>query len=63
MHRSFLRQLDHMHSYIFILSATSHFHSSNGPNFLFQAEMVHEDIESALADHKFGKKIRPQTLK
>ncbi|KAJ6664975.1 hypothetical protein lerEdw1_005206 [Lerista edwardsae] len=28
-----------------------------------EAEMVHEDIESALADHKFGKKIRPQTLK
>ncbi|XP_062433635.1 epidermal growth factor receptor kinase substrate 8-like protein 2 isoform X3 [Rhea pennata] len=28
-----------------------------------QAEMVHEDIESALADHKHGKKIRPQTLK
>ncbi|NXC61470.1 ES8L2 protein, partial [Aleadryas rufinucha] len=28
-----------------------------------EAEMVHEDIESALADHKHGKKIRPQTLK
>ncbi|XP_023967185.2 epidermal growth factor receptor kinase substrate 8-like protein 2 isoform X2 [Chrysemys picta bellii] len=28
-----------------------------------EAEMVHEDIESALADHKQGKKIRPQTLK
>ncbi|XP_062973150.1 epidermal growth factor receptor kinase substrate 8-like protein 2 [Elgaria multicarinata webbii] len=28
-----------------------------------EAEMVHADIESALADHKFGKKIRPQTLK
>ncbi|XP_060118666.1 epidermal growth factor receptor kinase substrate 8-like protein 2 [Heteronotia binoei] len=28
-----------------------------------EAEMIHEDIESALADHKFGKKIRPQTLK
>ncbi|KAK2525244.1 Eps8l2 [Columba guinea] len=27
-----------------------------------EAEMVHEDIESALADHKHGKKIRPQTL-
>ncbi|GAB0189594.1 epidermal growth factor receptor kinase substrate 8-like protein 2 [Grus japonensis] len=28
-----------------------------------EAEMIHEDIESALADHKHGKKIRPQTLK
>uniref|UniRef100_A0A8D0GD82 Epidermal growth factor receptor kinase substrate 8-like protein 2 n=1 Tax=Sphenodon punctatus TaxID=8508 RepID=A0A8D0GD82_SPHPU len=28
-----------------------------------EAEMVHADIESALADHKQGKKIRPQTLK
>ncbi|NXF99455.1 ES8L2 protein, partial [Sakesphorus luctuosus] len=28
-----------------------------------EAELVHEDIESALADHKHGKKIRPQTLK
>uniref|UniRef100_A0A8C0HBX1 Epidermal growth factor receptor kinase substrate 8-like protein 2 n=1 Tax=Chelonoidis abingdonii TaxID=106734 RepID=A0A8C0HBX1_CHEAB len=28
-----------------------------------EADMVHEDIESALADHKQGKKIRPQTLK
>uniref|UniRef100_A0A8C5SMN3 Epidermal growth factor receptor kinase substrate 8-like protein 2 n=1 Tax=Laticauda laticaudata TaxID=8630 RepID=A0A8C5SMN3_LATLA len=28
-----------------------------------EAEMIHEDIESARADHKFGKKIRPQTLK
>ncbi|XP_067396630.1 epidermal growth factor receptor kinase substrate 8-like protein 2 isoform X1 [Emydura macquarii macquarii] len=28
-----------------------------------EAEMVYEDVESALADHKQGKKIRPQTLK
>ncbi|NXM02163.1 ES8L2 protein, partial [Tyrannus savana] len=28
-----------------------------------EAELVHEDIESALSDHKHGKKIRPQTLK
>uniref|UniRef100_A0A8B9QMJ3 Epidermal growth factor receptor kinase substrate 8-like protein 2 n=1 Tax=Anas platyrhynchos TaxID=8839 RepID=A0A8B9QMJ3_ANAPL len=28
-----------------------------------EAEMVHEDIESALVDHKHGKKVRPQTLK
>ncbi|NXP26471.1 ES8L2 protein, partial [Scytalopus superciliaris] len=28
-----------------------------------EAELVHDDIESALADHKHGKKIRPQTLK
>lgn len=28
-----------------------------------EAEMVHADIESALADKKHGKKMRPQTLK
>ncbi|XP_049748910.1 epidermal growth factor receptor kinase substrate 8-like protein 2 isoform X1 [Elephas maximus indicus] len=28
-----------------------------------EAELVHEDIESALADWKLGKKMRPQTLK
>uniref|UniRef100_A0AAZ3P9T0 EPS8 like 2 n=1 Tax=Oncorhynchus tshawytscha TaxID=74940 RepID=A0AAZ3P9T0_ONCTS len=28
-----------------------------------EAEMVHEDIDSALGDSKHGKKIRPQTLK
>ncbi|XP_068964018.1 epidermal growth factor receptor kinase substrate 8-like protein 2 isoform X1 [Petaurus breviceps papuanus] len=28
-----------------------------------EAELVHEDIESALVDSKLGKKIRPQTLK
>lgn len=28
-----------------------------------QAELVHEDIESALADCRLGKKMRPQTLK
>ncbi|XP_072495622.1 epidermal growth factor receptor kinase substrate 8-like protein 2 isoform X2 [Notamacropus eugenii] len=28
-----------------------------------EAELVHEDIESALADSKLGKKMRPQTLK
>lgn len=28
-----------------------------------EAELVHEDIESALADCKLGKKMRPQTLK
>ncbi|KAF7245516.1 Epidermal growth factor receptor kinase substrate 8-like protein 2 [Varanus komodoensis] len=28
-----------------------------------EAEIIHEDIESALSDQKLGKKIRPQTLK
>ncbi|XP_031799443.1 epidermal growth factor receptor kinase substrate 8-like protein 2 [Sarcophilus harrisii] len=28
-----------------------------------EAELVHEDIESALADRRMGKKMRPQTLK
>ncbi|XP_070344579.1 epidermal growth factor receptor kinase substrate 8-like protein 2 isoform X3 [Equus asinus] len=28
-----------------------------------EAELVHEDIESALADYRLGKKMRPQTLK
>lgn len=28
-----------------------------------EAELVHEDIESALADCRLGKKMRPQTLK
>ncbi|XP_068411508.1 epidermal growth factor receptor kinase substrate 8-like protein 2 isoform X3 [Eschrichtius robustus] len=28
-----------------------------------EAELVHEDIESALADCRLGKKLRPQTLK
>ncbi|XP_061102838.1 epidermal growth factor receptor kinase substrate 8-like protein 2 isoform X2 [Conger conger] len=28
-----------------------------------EAEMVHEDIDSALGDNKHGKKMRPQTLK
>ncbi|XP_064431999.1 epidermal growth factor receptor kinase substrate 8-like protein 2 isoform X4 [Mirounga angustirostris] len=28
-----------------------------------QAELVHEDVESALADCRLGKKLRPQTLK
>lgn len=28
-----------------------------------QAELVQEDIESALADYRLGKKMRPQTLK
>ncbi|XP_056657058.1 epidermal growth factor receptor kinase substrate 8-like protein 2 isoform X2 [Monodelphis domestica] len=28
-----------------------------------EAELVHEDIESALADSRLGKKMRPQTLK
>uniref|UniRef100_A0A8C0HYJ2 Epidermal growth factor receptor kinase substrate 8-like protein 2 n=1 Tax=Balaenoptera musculus TaxID=9771 RepID=A0A8C0HYJ2_BALMU len=28
-----------------------------------EAELVHEDIESALADRRLGKKMRPQTLK
>ncbi|XP_037693965.1 epidermal growth factor receptor kinase substrate 8-like protein 2 isoform X3 [Choloepus didactylus] len=28
-----------------------------------EAELVHEDVESALADCKLGKKMRPQTLK
>ncbi|XP_070621531.1 epidermal growth factor receptor kinase substrate 8-like protein 2 [Erythrolamprus reginae] len=28
-----------------------------------EAELVHEDIESALVDHKSGRKVRPQTLK
>jgi hypothetical protein len=28
-----------------------------------QAELVQEDIESALADCRLGKKMRPQTLK
>ncbi|XP_043828654.1 epidermal growth factor receptor kinase substrate 8-like protein 2 isoform X2 [Dromiciops gliroides] len=28
-----------------------------------EAELVHEDIESALADSRLGKKLRPQTLK
>lgn len=28
-----------------------------------EAELVQEDIESALADYRLGKKMRPQTLK
>ncbi|XP_005996128.1 epidermal growth factor receptor kinase substrate 8-like protein 2 [Latimeria chalumnae] len=28
-----------------------------------EAEMVHADIESAIGDNKYGKKMRPQTLK
>ncbi|XP_043915066.1 epidermal growth factor receptor kinase substrate 8-like protein 2 [Protopterus annectens] len=28
-----------------------------------EAEMVHEDIDSAVGDNKYGKKMRPQTLK
>lgn len=33
------------------------------PYVCLQADLVQEDIESALADYRLGKKMRPQTLK